>query len=127
MVESLDLLYHHGADRSGESVRYAVSELRGDWKFQADTWQVFEEVDFVEVFGLPWVVGLIHEEQLADLRSGYNYRAIICPTLYVIAAEHKPQIISLLLPTWGTSFATLRRRSWRNASKETLNCKDTRP
>ena len=37
VVQSFDDLFHHGvALHGGESVKFAVCEIRGDWKWQQD-------------------------------------------------------------------------------------------
>jgi hypothetical protein len=38
VVESFNILYAEGCGAGEELVRYAITEIRGDWKFQQDTW-----------------------------------------------------------------------------------------
>ena len=38
VVESLGTLYHEGAElQSGQVVKYAITELKGDWNWHAET------------------------------------------------------------------------------------------
>ena len=61
VVQSLSILYHEGADlHSGQSnVKFAVSELRGDWKWQQET-STFVILQFCGCWGLMDIHNLLY-------------------------------------------------------------------
>lgn len=136
VVGSLEKLYHDGATLHPDKdpVKFVVTELKGDWKWQQDSWFCLIRNKSSIFCRLPiWVkicknnikkTSCFFMKDLSkDFRNGSNSVATTCAMQYAIAVVQGCPLTSLPQPTWGTNFVITHELSLKNASNQA--CRDT--
>ena len=112
VVESFKLLYDDGISQDGgEPVRFAICDVRGDWKWQQATCMFLVLTQFSMVYVLFIKMShviLISRTEIKQLvgRSGCSFHATICATKYVIVAGPGNPATSQLHPNFKLNFVT---------------------
>ena len=115
VVRALQSLYTEGIELAHGKRRYAVIDIRGDWKWQAET----SLCDFFPGFRehLEQKNFKIYLCGFSPLRNGYNSLPITCPIKSAMLAKLASHPMSLFPHNWAVHFAILLNLSWMNHAR----------